>query len=62
MYPKYNVIFPNFTPPTYGLFITQLEWSKLIYKESCPICFMQNIGHISLVVLEKILVGWLFWV
>ena len=53
MYPKFCIIFPNFTPPTQGLFIIQLEQFQLFYKGRCPICFLKNISLICLVVLEK---------
>ena len=53
MYRKFCIIFPNFTPPTQGLFMIQPEQFKLFYLARCPICFPQNISLIQPVVLEK---------
>ena len=53
MYPKFCVIFPNFTPTTRGLFMIRPERFQLFYIGRCPICFLQNISLIRLVVLEK---------
>ena len=50
MYQKFCIIFPNFTPPTQGLFMFRPEWFYLFYIGRYPICFMQNIS----------LIGW-FW-
>ena len=47
------VIFPNFTPPTQGSFMIKTERFLLFYIARCPICFLQNISPIRLVVLEK---------
>ena len=53
MYPKFYVIFPKFTPPSQGVFmIRPNDFSVFIYV-GCPICFLQNISIIGLMVLEK---------
>ena len=53
MYPKLYVTFHKFTPPTQGLYMIQPKQFYTFYIRRCPICFLQNISQIGLVVLEK---------